>query len=359
MPLSRLSETGTGLPAADKPDLRRIGIHPDFWYPLLRSKNLKVSRARAVTFAGEPIVLVRGAGGEVFALEDRCAHRQVPLSAGEVEGELIRCCYHGWTYDGAGRCVNIPYVGRSEAVPRGVRSYPCREEYGLVFVFPGDPGMAGDAPFPDVPAWHDSRYKTRYLDHEVGCHYSFLHENLMDMNHQFLHRGIMAKIKTTFLELREGDGWVEVDYTFARIGRQPVGERFMLGRRPEANRQRPHDLMTVRTEYPHQILKFWTAGSEHPALDLWISYVPVDRGQRRNRTLALMNIRRPSIPGLMEVLWPFIIWFTNGIFAEDKWVVELEQAAFDRQGADWNQEIFPVIQRTRELLMRKGIPLER
>jgi hypothetical protein len=131
----------------------------------------------------------------------------------------------------------------------------------------------------------------------------------------------------------------------------------MLGARPQATADRPRDLMTVRTEYPHQILKFWTAGSEHPALDLWITYVPVDAEQRRNHTYALMNIRKPGIPGIMEVLWPFIVWFTNGIFAEDKWVVEMEQAAFDHQGADWNQEIFPVVQRTRELLRRKGITM--
>ena len=70
-----------------------------------------------------------------------------------------------------------------------------------------------------------------------------------------------------------------------------------------------------------------------------------------------MSIRRPGIPYLMEMLWPFIVWFTNGIFAEDRWVVEMEQDAFDRQGADWNQEIFPAVQRTRELLRRKGIDI--
>jgi len=354
--ISTLKESvAVGRPA--KADLRKIGINPDFWYPLERSRNVKSGRALRVTFAGEPIVLVRTVAGKLFALEDRCAHRQVPLSAGEVEGELIRCCYHGWTYDGTGRCVSIPYVGRSEAVPRGVRAYPTREDYGLAFVFPGDPGKADTASFPDVPAWRDGRYKTRYLDHEVGCHYSFLHENLMDMNHQFLHRRIMARIKTTFLALREGENSVEVDYKFTRAGKQPLGERFMLGQRTLSDQARPHDLMTVRTEYPHQTLRYRTAGSEHPALDLWITYVPLDREQRRNRTLALMNIRKPSVSGLVELLWPFIVWFTNGIFAEDKWVVEMEQAAFDAQGSDWNQEIFPVVQRTRDLLMRKGVPL--
>lgn len=343
--------------AAGLQDLRRTGIHPDHWYPLLRSKKLKPGRAVGVTFAGEPIVLVRTASGRLFALEDRCAHRQVPLHAGVVSGEHIQCCYHGWTYDRTGHCVNIPYVGRSDAVPRGVRSYPCREQYGLIFVFPGRADAAAAAPFPDVPAFADRHYKTRYLDHEVDCHYTFLHENLMDMNHQFLHRGIMATIRTTFLGLREGEDWVEVDYTFSRSGKQPVGEKFILGQRPYPSAQRPRDLMTVRTQYPHQILKFWTAGSEHAALDLWITYIPVDREQRRNHTIALMNIRKPGVPGLIELLWPFIVWFTNGIFAEDKWVVEMEQRAFDSQGADRNQEIFPVIQKVRALLLRKGIPI--
>lgn len=338
-------------------DIRKTGAHPNHWYPLARSKDIKKGKAISRSFAGEPIVLVRTEAGQVFALEDRCAHRQVPLSEGVVCGEQIQCCYHGWVYDDTGKCVNIPYVGKSEMVPRGVRSYACREEYGLIFVFPGDQEAQKSAEFPDVPSWHDEHYKTRYLDRQVGCHYSFLHENLMDMNHQFLHRGIMSKIQTSFLDLREGDDWVEVDYTFSRIGKQPIGEKVMLGKRPPPSAERPKDLMTVSTRYPHQRLKFWTAGSEEPALDLWITYVPVDKEQRINHTFGLMNIRKPGIPGLMELLWPFVIWFTEGIFAEDRWVVEMEQTAFDEQGADWNQEIFPVIIQLRDMLIRQGVPI--
>ena len=338
-------------------DLRKTGINPDNWYPLARTCDLKPGKAMGKLFAGEPVVLVRTQNGKLFALEDRCAHRQVPLHEGVVTGECIQCCYHGWQFDGSGKCINIPYVGKSDRIPRGVKSYPCREAYGLIFIFPGDRGKIDSAFFPDIPVYGNSRYKTRYLDDEVKCHYSFLHENLMDMNHQFLHRRIMSKIQTTFLGLREGEDWVEVDYTFSRTGKQPMGEKVMLGMRPEPSQGRPKDLMTVRTQYPNQILKFWTAGSENPALDLWITYVPVDQQQRVNHTFGLINVRRPGIPGLLDVLWPFIIWFTNGIFEEDRWVVEMEQAAFDTQGADLNQEIFPVILKVRDLLIRKGIPL--
>lgn len=349
-----LASRGTG---AGVGDLRKTGAHPDYWYPLARSRDVKPGKTAARTFAGEPIVLIRTESGKLFALEDRCAHRQVPLSKGSVCGELVHCCYHGWEYDATGRCVNIPYVGKSELMPRGVRAYPCREEYGLIFVFPGDAAKAADAGFPDVPSWHDPKYKTRYLDRQVGCHYSFLHENLMDMNHQFLHRRIMSSIRTGFLDLRHGDDWVEVDYTFSRVGKQPIGEKVMLGKLNAPTAERPRDLMTVSTRYPHQRLKFWTAGSEHPALDLWITYVPLDREQRINHTFGLMNIRKPSIPGLMELLWPFVVWFTEGIFTQDRWIVELEQAAFDRQGGDWNQEIFPAILQLRNVLLRQGLPL--
>ncbi len=340
---------------SEMPDLRKTGIHPDFWYPLARSRDIKPGKATAVTFAGEPIVIVRSSSGKMFALEDRCAHRQVPLHEGVVKDECIQCCYHGWVYDHTGKCVSIPYVGKSETMPRGVRCYPCREAYNLVFVFPGDAEKAETVAFPDISSHGDGHYKTRYLDGEVACHYSFLHENLMDMNHQCLHRRLMSRIQTTFLDLREGDDWVEVDYTFSRVGKQPVGEKFILGKRGAPTEDRPHDLMTVRTQYPYQTLTFRTAGSEHPVLELWICYVPVDDKQRINHTYGLINIRKPSIPGLMHLLWPFIVWFTEGIFDEDRWVVELEQCAFDNQGVDWNQEIFPVILKVRDLLCRKGI----
>lgn len=342
----------------DGQDLRKTGIHPDFWYPLARSRALRRGRALGTRFAGEPIVLVRTAGGRLYALEDRCAHRQVPLHLGVVKGEELQCCYHSWTYDCTGRCVNVPYLDKRKQLPNGVRSYACREAYGLIFVFPGAPDKADSTPFPDVPAFADGRYKTRYLDREVACHYSFMHENLMDMNHQFLHRRLMGHIRAVLLDLRIGDDWVEVDYTFGRTaGRQNIGERFIIGRAGRSDGGPEQDIMTIRTQYPYQTLRFWTKGTTEPALDLWNVYIPRDRAQRVNHTYGLMMIKKPAIPGLMYVVWPIIVWFTEGIFKQDRWIVELEQAAFDSQGADWNQEIFPVIRSLREVLVKNGVPM--
>ena len=146
-------------------DARRVRINPDHWYPVAWSRELKNAKPLAVRFAGAPIVLVRPAQGAVFALENRCAHRQVPLDKGVVTGCAIRCGYHGWTYDAAGKCIDVPYIGKGK-LPNGVKSYPCREEAGLIFVYPGDP--ANIAPFPRLGSAADPAYKTRRFGREIA-----------------------------------------------------------------------------------------------------------------------------------------------------------------------------------------------
>ncbi len=334
-------------------DLRRIGAHPGHWYPLAWSREVKPGRALGVRFAGEPIVLVRQEDGGVFALEDRCAHRQVPLHKGVVDGEAIRCCYHGWAYDRTGRCTDVPYLGKGR-LPNGVRAYPCREAEGLVFVFPGDACLAEARPLPALGSVADPAYKTRRFGKPIGCHYTFMHENLMDMNHQFLHRAQMGQIRPRFLGRRMGEGWLEIDYTFARSGGgQSLGERVIFGSKRVGGWENNRDKMTIRTEYPYQTLKIW-AGDDIPVMDLWIVYVPLDAEQRTNRTFGLLSVRRPRIPGLIEAAWPFLVFFTERIFAEDRAIVEMEQAAHDRQGCDLNQEVFPAIQDLRGLLAACG-----
>jgi phenylpropionate dioxygenase-like ring-hydroxylating dioxygenase large terminal subunit len=333
-------------------DLRRVDSHPDHWYPVAWSKALKPGKTLATQFAGQPVVLVRPPNGKgpVFALEDRCAHRQVPLSKGVVEGCAIRCCYHGWTYDAAGACIDVPYLGKGR-LPNGVRAYPVLEQDGLIFIWPGD--RSAVTPLGPLGAAADPAFKTRRFGQLVNCHYTFMHENLMDMNHQFLHRRQMGQIAPRYLARRMGEDWLEVDYSFARTGgKQPLGEAVIIGRRGVSREQR--DLMTIRTSYPYQSLRIWTSGAE-PVMHLWIAYTPMDVGQKTNRTFGLLSVRRPKIPGLLDLAWPALIWFTERIFAEDRAIVEMEQAAHDRQGGDWNQEVFPVIRDLRALLAANGV----
>ncbi len=343
---------------ADAPlDLRRIGTHPDFWYPIAWSDQVKPEKTLGVRFAGEPVVLYRGASGRIFALEDRCAHRQVPLHLGTVAGDTLKCGYHGWAYNCAGKCVDVPYLG-NDRLPNGVRSYPAHEVDGLVFVFPGASSLADGRKPESIGSKGDARYLTRRLNREVACHYTFMHENLFDMNHQFLHRRQMGMIRARCLGRRLGEDWCEVDYTFSRVaGRPTVGESAILNVLEKKREGGRRDLMTIRTNYPYQRLKFWVDGGD-PVLDVWLGYTPLDKNQRTNRTFGHLSVKKPRFAPLLYLAWPFITWFTENIFREDKHIVEQEQAAHDAQGADWNNEIFPAICDLRSLLARCGTPMD-
>lgn len=124
------------------------------------------------------------------------------------------------------------------------------------------------------------------------------------------------------------------------------------GAKPEDGQK---DVMTIRTDYPYQTLKIRTK-DETMVMDLWIAYVPLDAEQRTNRTFGLLSIRRPKVSFLLDAAWPLLIWFTERIFTEDRWIVEREQEAHDRQGADHNHEVFPVILELRSLLSEHGVP---
>jgi phenylpropionate dioxygenase-like ring-hydroxylating dioxygenase large terminal subunit len=338
-------------------DLRRIGIDPNFWYPVAQSRDVRKKKTCAATFAGERIALYRGESGTVYALEDRCAHRQVPLSMGVVEGDTLRCCYHAWAYRGNGRISQIPYLPKGAGrPPRGVRAYPAREAYGLVFVFPGDPQNAAATALPVLPEFESAKHKTMTFSRTVRCHYSFMHENLLDMNHQFLHRGILGKIQPELLSYDTGPRSVEARYLFTYAGgKQDRGAGLLAG--AGIGGANSPDVITIRTTYPYQTLQLIPEDDQLAAFSLWVAYVPEDAAQRTNHVYGLLMIKKPPIPGALHLAWPFIRRFTERVFAEDRMAVEAEQRAWDEQGEDWNHEVFPLINDVRDVLRTNGVPV--
>src|SRR6185369_12000038 len=86
------------------------------------------------------LALARAADGTLAALEDRCPHRNAPLSAGRVAGSAVECGYHGWRFDAAGQCVAIPGLPDDLVATRGrpVPSWPARDAHGLAWIALGD-----------------------------------------------------------------------------------------------------------------------------------------------------------------------------------------------------------------------------
>src|SRR3546814_7431325 len=83
----------------------------------------------ALTMLGEPVVIYRKSNGEAVALENRCVHRLAPLSLGRVEGDNLRCMYHGMLFSDQGKALEIP--GQDLIPERAcIRSYPVVEISG-------------------------------------------------------------------------------------------------------------------------------------------------------------------------------------------------------------------------------------
>ena len=177
------------------------------WY--VAAWDWEISRQpRARTFLDQPVVLYRKEDGTPVALEDRCCHRQLPLSMGKVEGDALRCGYHGLKFNSSGLCIEIP--GQVNVPPQArVRAYPTVERFKWLWIWMGDPAKADpnlieDFHWMDDPKWG---FGGSYL--HVEANYQLLVENLLDTTHlPFLHPtslGTDAFTKSEFEVTREGD----------------------------------------------------------------------------------------------------------------------------------------------------------
>ena len=143
-----------------------------------------------------------------------------------------------------------------------------------------------------------------------------------------------------------------------------MGEKVIvnLARKRNESKKEFRDHMRIRTDYPTQSLRVWVGRdiqeTDDPVLDVWLGYTPLDAEQRTNRTYGYLSVKRPPVPGLIDAMWPFVTWFTENIFREDQEIVEYEQQAYDAQGADWNNEVFPAIRDLRAVLARCGLPMD-
>jgi len=157
------------------------------WYVAAWSEDVGSNQPVARTVIGEPLVLFRNADGSVAALEDRCAHRRMPLSLGRVTGDgRLVCTYHGLTYDGTGACVLVP--GQDSPGGIRIRSYPVEERANMVFVWMGPPTLADISEIPDCSWLEDPRHQATKLYRHADANYLLLNDNLADLLHvAYLH----------------------------------------------------------------------------------------------------------------------------------------------------------------------------
>lgn len=118
-----------------------------WWYPVAATAELDAGPRPALLF-GEELVLWRDEAGAPHAFADRCPHRGTRLSLGAVrvvDGKAqLECPYHGWRFDGGGRCLRIPALPDfTPAAGHAARAHPLREAHGLLWVALGGDADAG------------------------------------------------------------------------------------------------------------------------------------------------------------------------------------------------------------------------
>ena len=82
----------------------------NFWYAAEQSENV-TDKPVGVRMLGQDFVLFRDSEGKIHCLSNVCAHRGAALADGELKGDCVQCPYHGWQFNGEGRCTRIPSLG--------------------------------------------------------------------------------------------------------------------------------------------------------------------------------------------------------------------------------------------------------
>ncbi|XP_010417243.1 PREDICTED: protein TIC 55, chloroplastic [Camelina sativa] len=155
------------------------------WYPLYLTRNVPEDAPLGLTVFDRQIVLYRDGEGTLRCYEDRCPHRLAKLSEGQLIDGRLECLYHGWQFEGDGKCVKIPQLPASAKIPKAacVKTYEVKDSQGVVWVWMS----TKTPPNPEKLPWFEHFARPGFFDisttHELPYDHSILLENLMDPAH--------------------------------------------------------------------------------------------------------------------------------------------------------------------------------
>ncbi len=158
------------------------------WYVAAWDHELADGELISRMILGEPVALYRAGDRAVVALEDRCCHRFAPLSKGRLEGDDLRCMYHGLKFDRSGRCNEIP---GQDLIPKSacVKAYPVVERHTWIWVWMGDPAKADEDLIPEAIGLDHPDWTLRSGQLDYDANYLLINDNLTDFTHlSYVHR---------------------------------------------------------------------------------------------------------------------------------------------------------------------------
>ena len=152
-----------------------------YWWPVGFSEHVTTTPVPTRILA-EDLVLFRDGDGKVGLLGRKCPHRGTQLDLGRVELAGLRCCYHGWLFDRAGQCLDMPCEPPESTFKEKIRhvAYDTHEAAGLIFAY------LGPKPAPAFPKY-DMLFTTSHdrfvFARESHCNWVQRAENTADAYH--------------------------------------------------------------------------------------------------------------------------------------------------------------------------------
>jgi phenylpropionate dioxygenase-like ring-hydroxylating dioxygenase large terminal subunit len=331
-------------------DVRQLGINPNHWYVVALSREV-TNKPISVTLWQQAIALYRDSTAKVHALEDRCPHRQVKLSHGQVMGDELECAYHGWRFNSAGECAAVPYLAANQKLPNcKIRRYPVQEQDGFIWLFPGDVETLNLTSLQPIglPEWDHLNYIASVAEIDCNAHYSYLIENLMDMYHGHLHQDLQAWAAASLQEIDEDNHRVDAHYTaqsYYKIDKiWSISQLFF----PALRRLHPEPL-DVSYIYPH-----WTSKLGHD-FKIYCLLCPVNERKTKAYLIHFTSLNS------FDKLHKLPVWFRrfikdslfnaakkllDNLVVQDVQMIEEEQQAYlqnpDRRNYELNRALVSV-----------------
>ncbi len=182
-----LTRVGRGTPCGEL--LRR------YWHPVAAAGELtEQTPIRPVKILGEELVVYRDKQGKYGLVGEHCPHRLASLAYGRVDDEGIRCPYHGWKFDGTGKCLEQPAEPAGSTFKDRIKhvAYPVEALGGLIFAY------LGPEPKPLLPRWDVLIWENgkRWIVKEsiIDCNWLQPMENSVDPAHLFWLHGDTAHL---------------------------------------------------------------------------------------------------------------------------------------------------------------------
>jgi phenylpropionate dioxygenase-like ring-hydroxylating dioxygenase large terminal subunit len=273
------------------------GALSDYWYVVAFAREVRSRSPCRVELWGTPLALWRAADGRVTAMLDRCPHRDVPLSKGAVRNSTIRCPYHGWRFDPDGKLVHMPTQGPGAApcAKRAVRTFPVREQDGMIWVWPGVAAPSVEPQRLDAGGMRLYRCAKDFTAQAID-----LVENFMDSPHTgVVHRGLIRGHKAPAKAVLD----VEADASGVRVTHAGGPGEMALGRGLFAKR-RGAFTHSDRFMLPAAVRVDYQLGGPDRAFLAYIFCTPLADG--RSRAHVTLGVRFGWLTPLVRLFLPVL-----------------------------------------------------